>query len=87
MKYHKVHVIWTRVAEVSEGGEATILCKDPNDLNEIKQKIEQENFKSFVIKARDYSDSEWTFDVLKKDKQKEPPENDNDDDGPAPERA
>lgn len=72
---------WERTARVVERGGASVVVSNPNDLAEIKARLEGQDFYEFLITEREYDDDQWSFQPMLT-------EQDNDDpSGPEPDTA
>ena len=55
----EIKLSFTRVARVKESGKARIEVINPEDIEAIKNKMRNNDFKQFVITEREYEDIEW----------------------------
>ncbi len=61
VKKTEILVEFTRTSPVVETGRGTILVSDPDDVEEIQEKMARGEFKSFVITSRRHLDLEWDW--------------------------
>lgn len=57
----KVPLTWVRRAQVIEHGGASVVVNNPNDLQEIKARLEARDFCEFLITDREYDEETWSF--------------------------
>ena len=50
-----------RRAQVVERGGASVVVNNPNDLQEIKARLEARDFYEFLITDREYDEESWSF--------------------------
>lgn len=60
----KVDIFWQRVSHCVETGEATVEVEDPDNEDEILQKLENLDCVSFRALERKYFDPEWDFEYI-----------------------
>lgn len=60
----RIHLKFTRKAQVEESGGVSIDHDDPSDWAGIMNKACRQEFKEFLVSAREYKTEDWTFEPL-----------------------
>lgn len=65
---YRIKVAFNRQANVIETGTCTVTVKDPNDMREINQKLNNKDFSGFLVTDREYDDDDdWEFELPDED--------------------
>lgn len=78
----KVDLTWEKTARVVERGGASVVVSNPNDLAEIKARLEAGDFYEFLVTEREYDDEHWSFNPILTEQDNADPSSD-----PEPDRA